>query len=73
MRRGTVVLGGEAASLAPTFVDSGVGEFTWLAMLAVTLKTELPPAHLAPLSGPVRRFAGDMATIGKGEILRLGR
>lgn len=71
MRRGTVVLGGEAASWTPTFVDSGGGELTWLAMLAMRLRAELPPAHLAPLRGAVRRFAGDMATLGKGEILRL--
>lgn len=71
MRRGSIVLGGEAASWTPTFVDSGRAELTYLAMLAVALAGEFPPTTLGALRAQVRRLAGDMAALGKGEILRL--
>lgn len=71
MRRGTIVLGGEAAAWPPTFVESGKGELTYLRLLAGALKNELPPQQLASLKPAVRRLAGDMAALGKGEILRL--
>jgi formylmethanofuran dehydrogenase subunit C len=68
MRRGTLVLG-QAAALPPSFVPSGDGE--------VSVFTRLLARALAPLSaraeqlaaGPLARFAGDQATLGKGEIL----
>ena len=72
MRRGTIVLGGEAASLSPTFVESGPVELVLLHLLATELKDALPPSHLAPLKGRVRKLAGDMAVLGKGEILQAG-
>lgn len=73
MRRGSIILAGEAASWTPTFMDSGRAELTYLAMLAVALAGEFPPAQLGALRSPVRRLAGDMAALGKGEILRLRR
>jgi formylmethanofuran dehydrogenase subunit C len=72
MRRGSIILGGEAASWTPTFVESGGAELTYLRMLATSLAGEFPTATLSALRAPVRRLAGDMATLGKGEILRLG-
>ncbi|WP_088343711.1 MULTISPECIES: formylmethanofuran dehydrogenase subunit C [Rhodomicrobium] len=71
MRRGTIVLGGEAAGWPPTFVENGAVELVTLHILATELKDALPPSHLAPLKGRVRKLAGDMAVLGKGEILRL--
>jgi formylmethanofuran dehydrogenase subunit C len=68
MRRGTIVLGEGAEQLSPTFVDCGIHD-----LLAVTLMAAFVQsfsARLAPvLRRPLRRFAGDMAVLGKGEIL----
>jgi formylmethanofuran dehydrogenase subunit C len=71
MRRGTIVLGGEVENLPPTFVETGPVELVLLHLLATELKDALPPSHLAPLKGRVRKWSGDMAVLGKGEILRL--
>jgi formylmethanofuran dehydrogenase subunit C len=70
MRRGTLLLGGEAASWTPTFGESGMLELTMLRLVTRELKTLLPAGRFAGFEGPVRRFAGDMATLGKGEIIR---
>jgi formylmethanofuran dehydrogenase subunit C len=71
MRRGTVILTGDAAAWTPTFIDSGRVELTYLRLLAVSLKQELPAVQLSVLKQPARRLSGDLATIGKGEILHL--
>lgn len=73
MRRGTIILGGEAAQWTPTFTESGKAELTWLRLIAAVLHDELPPSQLATLKPQARRLAGDMAVLGKGEILRLER
>lgn len=73
MKRGSIVLGGEAAQWTPTFMESGKGELTWLRLLASMLQDEFPPAQIAGLRSQARRLAGDMAVLGKGEILRLER
>lgn len=66
MRRGTLVLGG-AAALTPTFVDSGVHELVALRLLARWLLDEdIEGGSL--LAAPLRRFVGDTAVLGKGEI-----
>lgn len=71
MRRGTVLLAGKAAAWSPTFIESGTASFTILRLLTRELKPLLPAtAPLAAFEGPVRRLAGDMATLGKGEILQ---
>lgn len=73
MRRGTVLLGvSSARSLPPTFVaveraEGGV----FPALLARTLRP-LSPDAAALAAGPAHRFAGDMASLGKGEILLAG-
>jgi formylmethanofuran dehydrogenase subunit C len=71
MRRGSLLLGG-AAALAPTFVpvlraEGGV----FLALLARALRRH-SEAAAALAERPARRLAGDMASLGKGEILLPG-
>jgi len=66
MRRGTIVLG-EAVSLLPTFIDCGVHDLIAARLMAGFIGGY--SARAANLFGrPLRRFAGDMATLGKGEI-----
>jgi formylmethanofuran dehydrogenase subunit C len=67
MRRGTLLLAREPQRLLPTFTDDGRYELPWLALLE---------RHLAGLGRPgvlpgreVRRLAGDLADLGKGELL----
>lgn len=68
MRRGTLI-GPSAEHLLPTFADCGKHDMVFLRLIsrhvADTLGTLAPPA----LPPQVRRYAGDMATIGKGELL----
>jgi formylmethanofuran dehydrogenase subunit C len=66
MHRGTIVLGADA-ELSPTFIDCGVH-----ALLAMRLLASFVQPHSARaaalLRKPLRRLAGDMAALGKGEI-----
>ena len=69
MRRGTVLLGGAVPALLPSFVPVGQAEGgVFRALLARALES-LSPAAAALAQAPARRFAGDMASLGKGEIL----
>jgi len=70
MRRGTVFLAQTPERMLPTFADDGRHELLWLMLLE---------RHLASLGGAaalpgrrVRRFAGDLADLGKGELLIAG-
>jgi len=68
MRRGTILLGGNCEELSPTFVDCGIHELVGMRLVAAFLGPySKRAASLA--SGRLRRFAGDMATLGKGELL----
>jgi formylmethanofuran dehydrogenase subunit C len=67
MRRGSIVLGDGADGFSPTFVDCGVHELVGLRLMAAFV-AEHSPALAARLRRPLRRLAGDMATLGKGEI-----
>lgn len=68
MRRGTIVLGEGAEKLSPTFVDCGVHDLVATRLMAASLQTSnVRTASL--LRRPLRRLAGDMAVLGKGEIL----
>jgi formylmethanofuran dehydrogenase subunit C len=67
MRRGTVVLGSGAAEMSPTFVDSGIHDLIALQLMATFIGHYSARAD-AMLRRPLRRFAGDMAVLGKGEI-----
>jgi formylmethanofuran dehydrogenase subunit C len=68
MRRGTIVLGEGADKLSPTFVDCGIHDLVAARLLAALLQdSSVRIASL--LRRPLRRLAGDMAVLGKGEIL----
>jgi formylmethanofuran dehydrogenase subunit C len=69
LRRGSIVLGGPFAP-SPSFVDSGVQDFLWLRVLQRDLAGRGIGAG-ERLKGEARRFAGDMASLGRGEILAL--
>jgi len=67
MRRGTVILG-KPSPLTPTFTDCGHLNSTFLTLFSRLMKDESRAAAKL-LSSPLRRMAGDMAVLGKGEIL----
>lgn len=68
MRRGTLI-GPSVSRMLSTFGDCGVHDLVILKVMARAWIRELGP--LAPKAFPhaVRRFAGDLAAIGKGELL----
>lgn len=68
LRRGTLI-GPSVARLLPTFADCGRHDLVVLRLFNRYLADTLGPLAPRPLPGSVRRFAGDLATIGKGEIL----
>jgi formylmethanofuran dehydrogenase subunit C len=67
MRRGTIVLGTAGGPLGPTFMDCGTHELTAFRLLAAHVRNSSPKSA-AVARGSQRRFLGDMAVIGKGEI-----
>lgn len=68
MRRGTVLADTLAAPLGPTFVPSGGGSDVFATLLARAVRPL--SARAAELCGQAcDRFCGDMATLGKGEVL----
>ncbi|WP_181704110.1 formylmethanofuran dehydrogenase subunit C [Chthonobacter albigriseus] len=67
MKRGTLIATA-VDDLEPTFVPTGTYDGVFLAILAKHLATEAPEAEdLVPAR--TRRFRGDMAALGKGEVL----
>ncbi|MBV9757806.1 MAG: formylmethanofuran dehydrogenase subunit C [Alphaproteobacteria bacterium] len=68
MRRGTLVLGEAPGPLPPTFSPVGGEGLVFLRLLARTL-LPISPRAARLLRGPMRRFAGDMAVLGKGEMV----
>jgi formylmethanofuran dehydrogenase subunit C len=67
MRRGTIVLAAGCDELSPTFVDCGVYDLVAMRLMAAFIKRH-SAAAAAAFRLPLRRFAGDMAVLGKGEI-----
>ena len=67
MKRGTIVLAADCERLSPTFIDCGVHDLVALRLMADFLGAHSRRAA-ACLRGPLRRYAGDMAVLGKGEI-----
>jgi formylmethanofuran dehydrogenase subunit C len=67
MRRGTLVLGA-ARRLLPTFVPVGETCGTFRRLLAAAV-TALSPRAARLVGRAEGRFMGDMASLGKGEIL----
>jgi formylmethanofuran dehydrogenase subunit C len=66
MARGTIVLA-KPPALAPTFVDCGTFASSFAPVFGRFLLTESRGAARL-FRAPLRRFAGDMAVLGKGEI-----
>ena len=69
MRRGTLISPKPVDSLLPTFVDCGNHELVAMRLINRHLATTLGDMAPPKITGPVRKFAGDMASLGKGEIL----
>jgi formylmethanofuran dehydrogenase subunit C len=68
MDRGTILLGRGATLLSPTFADCGEHDLVAARLLADYVAQA--SARLARLfRRPLRRLAGDLAALGKGEIL----
>ncbi len=69
MRRGSLIFVDASADPGPTFADAGVHELLWLAVLRRQL-AGLGRPDLLPTSR-ARRLLGDLADLGKGELLVL--
>ena len=67
MKRGTVILGEGSTAMSPTFLDCGAHELLAMRLWAALIEPYSKPVA-AQLRRPLRRFAGDMAILGKGEI-----
>ena len=68
MRRGSILGLGESADILPGFGESGIHDLVFQRLLAQTLgRCGLP--ELAARLQPLRRWQGDLAVAGKGEIL----
>ena len=68
LRRGTLI-GPSVEQMLSTFADTGKQELVILRVLSRYMRERLGVQAPRPLSGVVRKYAGDLATIGKGEIL----
>ena len=68
MRRGTLI-GPSVERLLPTFVDCGKHDLVIVRVINRYLKSALGAAAPKPMPLFVQKIAGDMATIGRGEIL----
>lgn len=68
LRRGTLI-GPSVEHLLPTFADCGWHDMVVLRLLNRHMAETLGDLAPRPLPLKVRRIAGDLATIGKGEIL----
>jgi formylmethanofuran dehydrogenase subunit C len=72
LKRGTLLLARPPAQLPATFQDSGICTLLFLTLLKKQLDREHPSlSHLLPMENRVRRYCGDLATGGTGEILVL--
>jgi formylmethanofuran dehydrogenase subunit C len=70
MRRGTLLLRQAPPALLPTFNDCGVHPLTILTLLARSWRDLEGRFAALPETGlRVRRFMGDLANDGRGEIL----
>ncbi len=66
LKRGTIFLGG-CGALSPTFVDCGVHQLLGNRFMAAMVESHSKRAAKL-MRQPLRRLAGDMAILGKGEI-----
>jgi formylmethanofuran dehydrogenase subunit C len=73
MKRGTLIFRHPPARMLPTFSDGGRHQFGFLALLRRALADAgASPEMLHGLDAPARRYTGDAAFDGLGEILILG-
>ena len=68
LRRGTLI-GPSVDQFLPTFVDGGRHDLVVLGLISRHMKETLGSRAPKPLPAVVRKYSGDMATIGKGELL----
>ena len=68
LRRGSLILDKEPKDLLPTFGDCGVLEFTISACSSGSFQGDRRPFKVGDRA---RRLMGDMAVLGKGEMLIL--
>lgn len=68
LRRGTLI-GPSVDNILPTFVDGGKHDLGVLSILSKHMADILGALAPQPLPRTVRKLSGDMATIGKGELL----
>jgi formylmethanofuran dehydrogenase subunit C len=67
-RRGSLIFTEKPRNILPTYADSGVMEFDYLRLLEKWLREQ---GLRIRLGGRARRLMGDMAVLGKGEMLIL--
>ena len=68
LRRGTLI-GPKVERMLATFADCGLHDLTILRIMNKHFADALGPLAPKPFPAKVRRYAGDLASIGKGEIL----
>ncbi len=68
LRRGTLI-GPKVERFLPSFSDCGRHDLNVLRIISKHLAETLGPLAPKPLPDMVRRYAGDLASLGKGEIL----
>ena len=68
MQRGTILLSGASTEMSPAFVDCGLQDLVIARLLASAVANDCRRAA-ALFRRPLRRLAGDMSQLGKGEIL----
>lgn len=71
MRRGTLI-SPVVPKLLPTFADSGMHDLTILKIMSRDFAQRLGPLAPPPLPHMVRKYSGDLAIFGKGELLITG-
>jgi len=72
MSRGTIVLAGDCEELSPTFVDCGTHGLIAMRLMA-QFAGQYSKRAASLVSGRLRRLAGDMAVLGKGELFMKDR
>ncbi|MFN3622804.1 MAG: formylmethanofuran dehydrogenase subunit C [Hyphomicrobium sp.] len=68
LRRGTLI-GPSVDQFLPTFADAGRHDLVILRILSRYMREKLGSLAPKPLPDIVRKYAGDLSTVGKGEIL----
>jgi formylmethanofuran dehydrogenase subunit C len=67
LRRGTLALGAMRANLGPTFLDCGVHDLVSHKLMGAFVRP-LSQAAAQLFAAPLRRYVGDTALLGKGEV-----